>query len=114
VGMAPGVLKGGVLPLRKEVTGWFSRGNSQHARLSELERDVSNLKRSFDQVQQEWDATSTRVTKMLRRIRHEVQRLDEPDEPEVVEGERSLPLTTLGASGDRLSRIRQQLAAKGR
>jgi hypothetical protein len=79
-----------------------------------LQHQLDDLKRSFTNVLQEWDACQARVSKVLRRIARAEQARDHADEPEVVDGERSLPLTTLGASGDRLNKIREQLAAKGR
>ncbi len=86
-------------------------------RLSQLETDVTDLRRGFQQLQQEWDATSLRVTKTLRRLRSAEERRGQEEAPadEVVDGEAGkLPLTTVGASPDRMARIRKQLADRQR
>lgn len=115
--MALGVLQGGVLPLSKEGTVWFSRENPQGERIKELELDLrklrgehDELKRHFAQMEQEWDATVHRVTKVLRRLRsaQEAEETDVEATPEV------LPETTLRPSSGRLDKIREQLAARGR
>ena len=86
-------------------------------RISQLETDVTELRRGFEQLQQEWDATSLRVTKTLRRLRSAEERREREEAPagEVVDGEAGkLPLTTVGASPDRMARIRQQLLQQKR
>jgi len=86
-------------------------------RISQLETDVTELRRGFEQLQQEWDATSLRVTKTLRRLRSAEERREQQEAPagEVVDGEAGkLPLTTVGASPDRMARIKKQLADLGR
>jgi hypothetical protein len=84
---------------------------STSTRLKALEQKVDTLNREWLTVQQEWDACATRVTKMLRRIRHEVEG-QVPERTDV-----PLPDAPAGAiqpTGDRLTRIRQQLAERGR
>lgn len=93
---------------------WPFNSLSTRREFDSVWREIAGLKGRWQQVEQEWDATADRVTKVLRRIRRTEQAAEAADEPEVVNGEQSLPLTTLGASGDRLAKIRAQLAAKGR
>ncbi len=87
---------------------------STKRKLEEVENQFATLKRDWQTVLQEWDACQARVSKVLRRIARAEQAKDRADEPEVVEDKRSLPLTTAGASPDRMAKIREQLAAKGR
>jgi hypothetical protein len=89
---------------------------STKRKIAQLEFEVEALKRTWIQVQQDWDATSARVTKVLRRIATaEAKRVQAEDRDEVVEEQQpTLPLTTLTTSPDRAQRIRDQLAAKGR
>jgi len=93
---------------------WFSEKH----KLSEVRTELDALKRSFAQIQQEWDATVDRVTKTLRRIRRAEQAADAAVQDAAVQdgadGEAKLPLTTIAASGDRKARILKQLAEKGR
>ncbi len=93
---------------------WFSRKNQQDPMVAELRRDIDQLKRDFHQVQQEWDATSTRVTKMLRRIRMEVAAQEPEDAPDVVDARLASAAGTIPASSGRLAKIKQQLEAAGR
>jgi TolA-binding protein len=86
-------------------------------RISQLETDVTELRRGFEQLQQEWDATSLRVTKTLRRLRSAEERREQDEAPagDAVNVEAGkLPLTTVGASPERMERIRKQLAERGR
>ncbi len=86
-------------------------------RISQLETDVTELRRGFEQLQQEWDATSLRVTKTLRRLRSAEERREPAEAPagDEVNGEGAkLPLTTVGASPERMAKIRKQLAERGR
>jgi len=87
---------------------------STKRKLDELEIQFASLKREFEGVLQEWDACQARVSKVLRRIARAEQAKDQAELPDVVDGQRSLPLTTPGASPDRMARIRAQLAEKGR
>ena len=80
-------------------------------RLEQLQKDIDQLKRDFQVVLQEWDACSTRVTKMLRRIRTETAAQDAKDEF-VEQAATTLPLT-IQTPSDRMTRIREQLAARG-
>jgi hypothetical protein len=86
---------------------------STKRKIAQLEFEVEALKRSWIQVQQDWDATSARVTKVLRRIATAEAKRAQAEEVEVEE-QPTLPLTTLTTSPDRAQRIRDQLAAKGR
>jgi len=82
--------------------------------LEELESKYSALKREFEGVLQEWDACQARVSKVLRRIARAEQARDHAEEPEVATTQGTLPLTAPGTSPDRMAKIREQLAAKGR
>jgi len=83
------------------------------ARLSQVETELAGLKRQFAQMEQEWDATTARVTKTLRRIRTtEVAQAREEEESPVDRLDASSP-STIPTPPDRLTRIRQQLAARG-
>jgi len=79
--------------------------------LEELESKYSALKREFEGVLQEWDACQARVSKVLRRLARAEQARDEVEEVPV---QTSLPLTAPGTSTERMAKIREQLAAKGR
>ena len=89
---------------------WFSTNR----KLKELGIELDDLKRRWIGVEQEWDAVQARVSKVLRRINRAEQAAAQADEPEVVEGDQRLPLTTLGTSAERLAKIQRQLAEKGR
>ncbi len=114
MGLVLGVSKGGVYGVRKGVPmGLFQFFSTKHE-LSLLRTELETLKRSFAQIQQEWDATVDRVAKTLRRIRRAEQAREEAEEPEEVQQEPTLPLTTLRPTPDRMQRIREQLAARGK
>jgi len=87
---------------------WFSTKREQESMRIELD----TLKRSFHQMEQEWDATLDRIAKTLRRIRKSEEALGRAESATVVEGDGSSPLTTIAAQPDRMTRIRQQLAAR--
>ena len=87
---------------------------STKRKLAELEAEFELLKRSWKQVEQDWDATSARVSKVLRRIATSeaaARAREEEQQPDVPTNE---PLTTMATSSERMGRIRQQLAARGR
>jgi len=107
--MAPGVRQGGVSPLPKGGYVWFSKENPENLKLKRLEEELERLKRDFLQIQQEWDATQDRVSKVLRRMARTEQAEDVASRPGP-----EVPLTTVPPSTDRMSRIRQQLAARGK
>ena len=86
---------------------WFSTKR----KLAELESELNTLKASWRQVEQDWDATSARISKVLRRMAIAERRRDDQDQEEP---EPALPLTTVTPTADRMARIREQLAAKGR
>jgi chromosome segregation ATPase len=90
---------------------WFS---TKHE-LDSLRTDLDALKRSFAQVQQEWDATVDRVAKTLRRIRRaeQAQAVAEAGDEEGTDALASVP-SSLQTSPSRLDKIREQLAEKGR
>jgi len=90
---------------------WFS---TKHE-LDSLRTDLETLKRSFAQVQQEWDATVDRVAKTLRRIRRaeQAQAAAESDDVDGADALASVP-STLQTTPSRLDKIREQLAEKGR
>jgi hypothetical protein len=102
--------RGGVTTPEREDAVFWNRF-STNARLKALEQKLDTLNREWLTVQQEWDACATRVTKMLRRIRHEVegQVVEKPDVPLA-----DAPAGAIQPTGDRLARIRQQLAERGR
>ena len=83
------------------------------ARCDELQREVEATKRAFQQLVQEWDATSARVTKVLRRIRT-AEVAQEREEPvDIAERLDASTPSTIPTPPGRLDRIRQQLAARG-
>jgi hypothetical protein len=53
-----------------------------------------------------------RITKPLRRIRRSEQAQEAAESATVVEGDGSSPLTTIATPPDRMTRIKQQLAAR--
>jgi len=63
-------------------------------------------------MSQDWDATSDRVTKVLRRLRLESQRREQAEAETDGEGNEPLPLTSVATPPDRMTRIRQQLAGR--
>jgi hypothetical protein len=64
-------------------------------------------------MEQEWDATLDRIAKTLRRIRKSEEALGRAEVGTVVEGDDgSSPLTTITTPPDRMTRIKQQLAAR--
>jgi hypothetical protein len=77
-----------------------------------MRTELDSLKRSFQQMEQEWDATLDRIAKTLRRIRKSEEALARADVGTVVEGDGSSPLTTITTPPDRMTRIKQQLAAR--
>jgi hypothetical protein len=91
---------------------------STNRRLTQLESDLTALTRAFQSVQQEWDATSLRVTKTLRRLRSAEVRREQEESDTGVETQsvdaRLAAAGTLGQTPDRMTRIREQLAARGR
>jgi len=90
---------------------------STDRRVAQLEKDFDELKRRFLQMEQEWDATSMRVTKTLRRLRsaeERRERSDGEDAPLPGQVPPNLPLTTVVPSSDRMTKIRQQLAERQR
>jgi hypothetical protein len=89
---------------------WFSTNR----KLRELEIELDALKRAWTGVEQEWDAVQARVSKVLRRINRAEQAAAQAEDPEVVEDNQRLPLTTLGTSAERLAKIQRQLAEKER
>jgi hypothetical protein len=89
---------------------WFSTKR----KLDSIETDIAGLKRTLLQMEQEWDAVQARVSKTLRRIARAEQAADETVKEEFIEKSDKLPLTTIGASPERMEKIRRQLAEKGR
>jgi hypothetical protein len=63
-------------------------------------------------MEQEWDATLDRIAKTLRRIRKSEEALARADVGTDVEGDASSPLTSVPTPPDRMTRIKQQLAAR--
>jgi len=93
---------------------WFFRGNSTKREFEQVHQEMAELKRRFLQMEQEWDATSTRVSKVLRRIARAEQAADDRTDA-VIEGNGgTLPLTSIATPSDRMAKIRAQLAQKGR
>ena len=107
--MAPGVLQGGVSQLPKGgYVSIFTRF-AENRKLNRVQEELERLKRDFLQLQQEWDAVQDRVSKVLRRMARAEQadvKAEGPG-PEV-------PLTNPPTSTDRMTRLRQQLAARGK
>jgi outer membrane murein-binding lipoprotein Lpp len=93
--------------------GLFHR-NSTNQKLDAIEAELRELKRRFLQMEQEWDATSSRVSKTLRRIARAEQAADKEELIEKLDAAPALPLTTISASPERMEKIRKQLAEKGR
>ena len=93
--------------------GLFNRISTER-KFELLQNQLDDLKREFRQVVQEWDATEARVSKVLRRIKRAEQAADAAADPEDPGAQGTLPLTTVAPSSDRMNRIREQLAAKGR
>jgi len=87
---------------------------STKRKLEEVETQLAALKRDWQGVLQEWDACQARVSKVLRRIARAEQARDQAETPEIVTTQGTLPLTAPGTSPDRMNKIREQLAAKGR
>jgi len=83
-------------------------------RLDQLLRDVEQTKRDFQQLLQEWDATSSRVTKVLRRIRSAEAAQEKQEEPaaEVAARLDAGKPATLPTSPGRMERIKAQLTAR--
>ncbi len=90
----------------------FFNKNSTNRRLDRLEQDLDALKSAFRTMSQDWDATSDRVTKVLRRLRLESQRREQAEAETDGEGNEPLPLTSVATPPDRMTRIRQQLAGR--
>ena len=83
------------------------------ARCDELQREVEATKRAFQQLVQEWDATSARVTKVLRRIRTAEVAQEREESVDIAERLDASTPSTIPTPPGRLDRIRQQLAARG-
>ncbi len=80
--------------------------------LSEVKQELDKLQGAWRQMQQEWDATATRVSKVLRRIRRAEQSQDPADGADDTGQQPSLPLTSVPTAGNRLDRLRSQLAGR--
>jgi hypothetical protein len=96
--------KGGTLGLFR----WFSTKSE----CAQLRIELDQLKRAFAQVQQEWDTTVDRVAKTLRRIRRAEQAQELVIEDENAKLSEPSALTTVPTPPDRMTRIKQQLAAR--
>jgi len=83
-------------------------------KLELLQDKYDKLARDFLGLQQEWDAVQARVTKVLRRITRAEQAALAAEEPPPDPVQTTLPLTGVTPSSDRMAKIREQLAAKGR
>jgi len=92
--------------------GLFNKKDTEH-KLERLENQLTELKRQFESVLQEWDACQARVSKVLRRIARAEQARDGAERPEPGDGTQ-LPLTTVPVASDRMAKIREQLAQRGR
>jgi len=77
-----------------------------------MRTELDSLKRSFQQMEQEWDATLDRIAKTLRRIRKSEEALNRAELGTVVEAGEPSALTTIPTPPDRMTRLRAQLAAK--
>jgi hypothetical protein len=94
---------------------WFFQKLSTNRKLNEVLEELELVKRTVQQLQQEWDATSMRVSKVLRRLARGEQATDENIRGVADElDQRQIPLTTVTPSGSRLAKIREQLAARGK
>lgn len=91
---------------------WFSKNKSTDRKLEEMRAELDSLKRTFLGMTQEWDAVQARVSKVLRRIVRSEQAKD-AKETFVEDAATTLPLT-LPTTSDRMTRIREQLAARGK
>jgi len=80
--------------------------------LNEVKQELENLQRSWRQVQQEWDATADRVTKVLRRIRRAEQAQEATARADDIEQQTPMPLTSVPTAGNRLDRLKAQLAGR--
>lgn len=92
----------------------FFRWFSTNQRLDKVETELADLRRRYFQIEQEWDATNSRVSKTLRRIARADQAADKEELIEKLDAAPALPLTTAMASPERMDKIRRQLAEKGR
>lgn len=115
-GLGPGgFLRGGVTSSKEGMLGLFNIF-STNRRLEQVELSIAELKRAFHGMEQEWDTTSMRVTKVLRRLRSAEERREREESGDgVAEGADagvSSPLTTIPTPPDRMTKIRQQLAAR--
>jgi len=110
-GHGPGGSPRGGVTTQKGGDVWFFKRNSTEQEFERLWKEIDAVKRQFAQIQQEWDATVDRVSKTLRRIRRTEQAQDAKEEF-VENAATTLPLT-LNTSSDRMTRIREQLAARG-
>jgi len=93
---------------------WFFQSKSTKREFESVWKELAEVKRRWLQLEQEWDATSTRVSKVLRRIARAEQAEDQAAVGGEDKGNVSLPLTSLPSPPDRLARIRAQLATRGR
>jgi len=98
---------------KKEVRPVFFNRKWTDARCDELQREVEATKRAFQQLVQEWDATSARVTKVLRRIRTAEVAQEREETGDIAERLDASTPSTIPTPPGRLDRIRQQLAARG-
>src|SRR5206468_10033523 len=71
-----GFLRGGVTT-QKGGDVWFFQGKSTRREFEQVHQELAELKRRFLQMEQEWDATSTRVSKVLRRLARAEQAADD-------------------------------------
>ena len=79
--------------------------------LNEVKQELEKLQGTWRQVQQEWDATADRVTKVLRRIRRAEQAQEAAAGTDDT-GQQTLPLTSVSTASTRLDRIKAQLAGR--
>jgi len=80
--------------------------------LNEVKQELEKLQGTWRQVQQEWDATADRVTKVLRRIRRAEQSAEAAAATDVEGQPQLLPLTSVPTASTRLDRIRAQMAGR--
>jgi len=80
--------------------------------LNEVKQELEKLQGTWRQVQQEWDATADRVTKVLRRIRRAEQAQEAAAGADDTGQQQSLPLTSVPTASTRLDRIKAQLAGR--